>query len=71
MALTGADKLAAAKEVLHALILGDSITTSKISGRETQYVPADENRIRRYIAELESEYGDATKGHLGPIGFYG
>ena len=68
---TCAEKLAAAKDVLHALILGDSIVNTTISGRSTQYTPADEGRIRRYIAELEAECGDAAKGHAGPIGFYG
>lgn len=68
---TCVEKLAAAKDVLHALILGESITNSTISGRSTQYVPADEKKLRRYIAELESECGDATKGHAGPVEFFG
>lgn len=68
---TCVEKLAAAKEVLHALILGESIINSTISGRSTQYVPADESKVRRYIAELEGECGNADKSHAGPIGFYG
>ena len=63
--------LTAAKEALHALILGESIVEVVINGRTNKYTPADEGRLRRYIAELEAECGDATKGHLGPVGFFG
>lgn len=63
--------MAAAKDALHALILGESIVEVTTNGRTNKYTAADEGKLRRYIAELESEYGDATKGHAGPIGFHG
>lgn len=68
---TCADKLTAAKDALHALILGDAIAKVTVNGRTNEYTQADTGRLRRYIAELESECGDATKGHAGPIGFHG
>jgi len=64
---TAQEKLAAAKEVLHALILGDSITTSAIDGRSTTYTPARIPQVRKYIQELEMECGDAAKGYRGPV----
>ena len=71
MALTCAQKLEAAKEALHALILGESIVEVVTNGRTNKYTAADEGKLRRYIAALEAECGDTTKGHLGPVGFYG
>ena len=71
MALTCAQKLEEAKGALHALIMGESIVKVTTNGRTNEYTAADEGKLRRYIAELESECGDATRGHLGPVGFHG
>jgi len=68
---TCAENLTAAKAALHALILGESIVEATFDGRTNKYTPADETRLRRYIAALESECGDATKGHAGPVRFFG
>lgn len=68
---TCAEKLTAAKDALHALILGDAIVSMTVAGRTTQYTAADEGKLRRYIAQLETECGDVNKGHAGPIEFYG
>lgn len=65
------ENLAAAKNALHALILGDSIVEVSVNGRTNKYTPADESKLRRYIKELESECGDADKGYAGPIRFFG
>jgi hypothetical protein len=71
MAKTCAEKLAEAKDALHALIMGESIVEVSGSGRSNKYTPADESKLRRYIMELEKECGNADKGHAGPVSFYG
>jgi len=65
------EKLVAAKDALHALVLGESIVEVTTAGRTNKYAQADMGKLRRYIAELESECGDPNKGHAGPINFYG
>jgi len=70
MAIDYAAQLADAKTALHALVMGDSIVTVTVNGRTTQYTPATEKKLRRYIAELEAEVGDVSKGYRGPIRHY-
>jgi len=71
MATDCATRLTQAKDALHALMTGEQIASVTVNGRATSYAPSDIGRLRRYIAELESECGDATKGHAGPVSYFG
>lgn len=71
------DDLASAKAALHALITGEQIVSVTVNGgRENRYTPADASKLRRYIAELEAECGEAladgsTRGKRGVVTFRG
>ncbi len=47
-----AQRLAEAEAALHLLLLGQSATLVTAEGYSTQFKPADEGRLRAYIAEL-------------------
>ena len=71
MATDCAKKLTQAKDALHALLIGEQIVSVTVNGRATSYGPSNISMLRRYIAELETECGNTTKGHAGPISFHG
>lgn len=65
-------RLAAAKNALHALQIGDAIASVTVNGRSTTYTQANVSKLRTYISELESECGaDTTRGRRAAIRFYG
>jgi len=70
MATDYAAQLVQAKAALHALVMGDAIVSVTVNGRTNQYTPATEEKLRRYIAELESEVGDVSRGYRGPVRHY-
>lgn len=50
--MADAQRLAEAEAALHLLLLGQSATLITADGYTTQFKPADEGRLRAYIAEL-------------------
>lgn len=67
MALTTAQRLAEAKEALHAILTGQAVVrVQDQSGESITYSPANVNRLRAYIRELEAELA-GTVVPTGPI----
>lgn len=67
MALTTAQRLVEAKEALHAILTGQAVVrVQDQSGESITYSPANVNRLRAYILELEAEL-TGTVVPTGPI----
>lgn len=67
-------RLIEAKEALHQLQLGKQIVRIEVQGapgRSIAYTPGSIEQLRRYIAMLEAECGDASAARRGCITFYG
>lgn len=58
-------RLAEAEAMLHTLILGKTVTSASFEGKAVTYTPADESKVRGYIAELKLQLG---RGARRPIG---
>ena len=46
-------RLENAEEALHAVLMGESVTVVAYDGHRTEYGPANEAGLRRYIASLK------------------
>ncbi|APX21713.1 MAG: hypothetical protein CML50_00720 [Rhodobacteraceae bacterium] len=50
-------RLEDAEEALHAVLMGESVTVVAYDGHRTEYGPANEAGLRRYIASLKRQLG--------------
>lgn len=67
MALTTAEKLAAARDAYHRLMTGEQAVEVRDSdGSSVRYTQANANRLRTYIKELETELA-GTARKVGPL----
>ncbi|APZ53735.1 gpW family head-tail joining protein [Salipiger abyssi] len=57
-------RLAEAETALHALLMGESVTVTAYDGHRTEYAPADETRLRRYIQSLRRQLGRRPAGAM-------
>lgn len=53
-------RLSAAEEALHRVLVGESVTVVGYDGHRTEYSPAREGDLRRYIRSLERQLGRAS-----------
>lgn len=71
MALTAAQRLAEAKDALHAILTGRGVQrVQDQSGEAITYSTANVTRLRAYIKELEAEVAGttpATGGFIRPM----
>jgi len=58
--MTAAEKLAEAKDALHALLTGKQAAMVQYADTRAQFTAANIDELRRYIAQLEGEV-DSTK----------
>lgn len=47
--------LAEAEEALHSVLIGQSVTVVGYDGQRTEWTPAKEDRLRRYIRSLKRQ----------------
>lgn len=50
-------RLTEAEEALHQVMVGQSVTVVGYDGHRTEFAPADESRLRRYIQSLRRQLG--------------
>ncbi|GGG59822.1 hypothetical protein GCM10011415_02220 [Salipiger pallidus] len=50
-------RLEEAEEALHQVLIGQSVTVTAYDGHRTEYGPAKEGELRRYIGSLKRELG--------------
>ena len=70
MALTTAEKLAAARDAYHRLMTGEQAVEVRDSdGSSVRYTQANASRLHTYIKELESELAGTVRrgGPLRPV----
>lgn len=70
MALTTAEKLAAARDAYHRLMTGEQAVEVRDSdGSSVRYTQANASRLRTYIKELEAQLAGSTRpvGPLRPV----
>lgn len=68
MALTTAQRLAEAKDALHAILTGQGVQrVQDQSGEAITYTTANVTRLRAYIRELEAELAGETAPTAGFI----
>lgn len=53
-------RLEEAEEALHLVLIGQSVTVTAYDGHRTEYSPAREGELRRYIGRLRRDLGRAT-----------
>jgi hypothetical protein len=58
-------RLTEAEGVLHTLILGKTVTSASFEGKAVTYTPADEAKVRGYIAELRAQLGLSARRPIG------
>ena len=68
--------LAEAKAALHSLLTGTQTVSVTINGRVVAYTQANIDQLKKYVRELESQYGELdadgnNPSRRGCIGTYG
>ena len=56
--------LTEAENALHKLLLGQTVTVVSYDGHRTEFKPADEGKLRRYVQELKRKLGQAPAGRM-------
>jgi len=57
-------RLTEAENALHTLLLGQTVTVVSYDGHRTEFKPADEGKLRRYVQELKRKLGQAPAGRM-------
>ena len=57
-------RLTEAENALHKLLLGQTVIVVSYDGHRTEFKPADESKLRRYVQELNRQLGRVPAGRM-------